>query len=80
MSNFRCFGFVQGTNIVSAGLQTKDACDKTKIEEIKTKFEGNSGLRGIVPYCCSWSYCNFNETTLTMTDSSAPLLKQIGKY
>ena len=73
----RCFGFLHGSEIVSAGLQTKDACDKTEIEELKSKFEQKAGLSGVVPYCCSWSYCNFNESSLTMTDPSAPLLQKL---
>ena len=74
---FRCFGFLHGSEIVYAGLQTKDACEKTKIESLANSYEINSGLRGVVPYCCSWSYCNFNETSLAMTDPSAPLLRQL---
>merc|ERR1712018_925680 len=55
----------------------KEACDKTKIESLAKAYATNSGLRAVVPYCCSWSYCNFNETSLTMTDPSAPLLRQL---
>ena len=62
---------------MNAGLQTKEACDKTEIEKLKNKFQQNSGLGEIVPYCCSWSYCNFNESSLTMTDPSAPLLQKL---
>ena len=77
--NCRCFGFLKGSEIVSAGIQTKEACEKNELEKLAKAYETTAGFGSgaIAPQCCSWSFCNFNSTTLTSTDPNAPLLRQL---
>ena len=78
-TNSRCFGFLRGTELVAAGLQTKEVCETNEIDQFAHTYERSAGLGSgmITSQCCSWSYCNFNATSLSITDPTAPLLLQL---
>ena len=65
--------------MVYGGLETKDACETNGFENRIKAYEINAGLgAGSITFnCCSWSYCNYNASSLSLTDPSASLLRQL---
>ena len=64
---------------MSAGLETKEACEKNEVDKKARAYEASASLTSgaVTAQCCSWSHCNFNATTFSLTDPSAPVLRQL---
>ena len=65
--------------MVVAGLQTKQSCETNGLDKIAKAYEINAGLGtgSVAVKCCNWSYCNYNASSLSLTDPSASLLRQL---
>ena len=74
----RCLGLLKGSELVFAGLQTKEFCNTNEMKQKVRAYELKAGLGtgSITPICCSRSFCNYNESSLSSRDTSIGLLRQ----